>query len=238
VANVLVVVLLVAAGYLAIRNAERDPDGPSPPADESEQSERAEAREQPEPTERPNRPDRPDRPAEELLATLTVARERGGARYERSAFGDGWQLGGDGCDTRDEVLAEESRVPARLGRDGCTVVEGRWLSLYDGDTTTDPGDLQIDHVVPLAEAWASGASEWPPERRERFANDTRRTGALLAVTSSTNQSKGDQDPAEWMPPERDAWCRYANAWVTQKAAWRLTVDRAERDALREVLAAC
>lgn len=39
-------------------------------------------------------------------------------------------------------------------------------------------------------------------------------------------------------PARDAWCRYATAWVTHKARWRLTVDLAERDAFRNVLAGC
>jgi hypothetical protein len=60
----------------------------------------------------------------------------------------------------------------------------------------------------------------------------------VAVTAATNRSKSDRDPAEWMPSHRDSWCRYATAWVTQKAAWRLTVDPAEHEALVNVLATC
>jgi uncharacterized protein DUF1524 len=174
------------------------------------------------------------------LGALTVVPEEGGGSYERTAFGDGWQVDRDGCDTRDDVLAAESRVPATRGRDGCTVTRGEWLSVYDGYSTPDPGELQIDHMVPLAEAWESGASTWTAAERERYANDTdsHRPDALIAVTAATNQSKSDRDPAEWMPPNRDSWCRYATAWITQKRAWDLTIDPAERRALRNVLSSC
>jgi hypothetical protein len=72
----------------------------------------------------------------------------------------------------------------------------------------------------------------------QYANDLNRRDALIAVTAATNQSKSDRDPAEWMPPNRDAWCRFAAAWITQKATWHLTIDPAERDALRNVLTSC
>jgi hypothetical protein len=174
------------------------------------------------------------------LGALTVVPEEGGGSYERTAFGDGWLVGRDGCDTRDEVLAAESRAPATRRRDGCSVTRGDWLSVYDGYSTPDPGELEIDHMVPLAEAWASGASTWTASQRERYANDTdsHRPDALIAVTAATNQSKSDRDPAEWMPPNRDSWYRYATAWITQKRAWHLTIDPAERRALRNVLASC
>jgi len=76
------------------------------------------------------------------------------------------------------------------------------------------------------------------ELGQQYANDTRRPDALIAVTAAMNQSKSDRDPAEWLPPNRDAWCRYADAWIAQKAAWKLTIDPAERDALRNVLTSC
>ncbi|HEV7759075.1 MAG TPA: HNH endonuclease family protein [Acidimicrobiales bacterium] len=177
------------------------------------------------------------RSASDLLATLVVRDEGSRTGYEREAFGDGWAVDDHGCDTRELVLAQESKAPITRRAD-CSVVEGRWLSLYDGDTTRDPEDLQIDHMVPLAEAWESGAAAWPTERRERYANDMRRHGALIAVTSAMNQSKSDRDPAEWMPPDRGVWCRYINAWIVQKHDWHLTVDRAEVRALRNVVATC
>jgi hypothetical protein len=220
------VIGLLIAGFLAVREVSEDQPGGAGPAA---------------PTTAPAAPAAPTtapRPVDELLAGLTVTEEAGGGSYEREAFGEGWRTQRDGCDTRERVLAEESRVEPELGSDGCTVVEGEWLSLYDGRSTPDPAQLEIDHVVALAEAWESGASEWPAERRERFANDLARPNALMAVTEPTNQSKSDQDPAEWMPPSRASWCRYVGAWITQKATWGLTIDAAERDALGNVLAAC
>lgn len=177
-------------------------------------------------------------PAVELLATLAVAPEVSRDGYEREAFGGDWLVDQSGCDTRHRVLADESRVPATRGADGCTVTGGEWLSLYDGYTTPGPEELEIDHMVPLAEAWDSGANVWSPEQREQYANDMVRPDALVAVTAATNQSKSDSDPAEWMPPSRDAWCRYVEAWIAQKAAWQLTIDVGERDALTNVLATC
>jgi hypothetical protein len=178
-----------------------------------------------------------DSAAVDVLATLRVEGESDGG-YERAAFGDGWAPAGDGCDVREEVLAVESTIGVARADDGCEVTQGRWVSLYDGYSTADPGELEIDHLVPLAEAWASGARAWPEARRVAYANDTRHPDALIAVTAATNTAKRDRDPAEWMPPARDAWCRYASAWVTQKHAWRLTVDAAEKRALTNVLATC
>ena len=178
------------------------------------------------------------RRASELLAALTVKDESGGRTYERDEFGGGWAAAGDGCDVRDEVLAVESTVDVKRGSDGCTVTTGNWVSLYDGYSTPDPEELEIDHMVPLAEAWASGAEAWPDARRVAYANDTRHADALIAVTAATNQAKKDKDPAEWMPSKRDSWCRYASAWITQKYSWQLTIDSAEKTALTNVLATC
>jgi hypothetical protein len=177
-------------------------------------------------------------PAAELLDTLTVAPETGTAGYDRDRFGAGWQTGPDGCDTRDAVLATESLAPPRF--DGCTVVAGEWVSAWDGARLADPSGLDVDHLVPLAEAWASGASSWPAARRVAFANDVdpARPDALVAVTAAANRAKGDRDPAEWLPPDRAVWCRYANAWITLKAAWSLTIDADEHQALTDALATC
>jgi hypothetical protein len=97
--------------------------------------------------------------------------------------------------------------------------------------------LQIDHVVPLANAWRSGASTWTTEQRQDFANDLTRP-QLLAVTGSVNESKGDQDPAQWKPPSRDFWCMYAQDWVQVKFHYRLTITAAEKGALTDMLATC
>jgi hypothetical protein len=176
--------------------------------------------------------------AADLLDTLPVEREASEEGYVRAAFGDGWGEARNGCDVRDEVLAAESTEPVTRRRDGCSVASGNWVSLYDRYQTPDPSELEVDHLVPLAEAWVSGADEWGPARRRAFANDLRRPDALIAVTEAINQSKSDRDPAEWMPPSRAAWCRYATAWIVQKAAWELSVDRAEERALGNILNGC
>lgn len=121
---------------------------------------------------------------------------------------------------------------------GCKVVSGEWYSYYDGITLTAPGGLDIDHMVPLAEAWDSGAHSWTAQRREAYANDLDADRSLVAVTARSNRSKSDQDPADWQPPLADARCTYATDWVATKLRWQLTADDRERAALTELAAYC
>ena len=98
-------------------------------------------------------------------------------------------------------------------------------------------DVDIDHIVPLAEAWRSGASSWTQGTREDFANDTKNP-QLIAVTDNVNQAKGDKDPAAWKPPLRSYWCTYAKMWVRTKDNYDLTVQSTEKAALTEMLGTC
>ncbi|MFI5868505.1 DUF1524 domain-containing protein [Streptomyces sp. NPDC051546] len=93
---------------------------------------------------------------------------------------------------------------------------GIWVSVYDGVTITEAGKLDIDHTVPLANAWRSGAGKWTAQRRKEFANDLTRP-QLLAVSTATNRAKGDQGPEDWQPPAKTYWCMYATAWTNVKA---------------------
>ncbi|MGH2688099.1 MAG: lamin tail domain-containing protein, partial [Actinomycetota bacterium] len=172
----------------------------------------------------------------ELLDLLGLASEGPRAGYDRDLFRHWVDADADGCDTRQEVLIAVSVVPATIGA-GCDVA-GEWVSLYDGVRTTDPSTLDIDHMVPLAEAWDSGSAGWDANRRETFANDLGYAGSLIAVSASSNRSKSDQDPAEWKPPNTAAWCTYATAWATVKIAWQLSADPAEMAALRTMLSHC
>src|SRR5262249_13054688 len=140
---------------------------------------------------------------------------------------------GDCRDTRAEVLVQESRAPV-TGE--CTIETGRWFSYYDAATWTQASDVDIDHLVPLAEAWDSGARSWTPGTRERYANDLRDRRTLVAVTDNVNESKGDQDIAEWLPD--DGRCRYLREWTAVKTRWSLHVDRAEKDAMTRLAADC
>lgn len=171
-------------------------------------------------------------PALRVLNALPVGKEaRDG--YSRDLFRLWSDLDGDGCDTREQVLIDERSAGTVVG---CRVVNGTWVSAYDGVVTTDSSRFDIDHVVPLAEAWDSGAWNWSASRRERFANDTGYGGSLIAVSASSNRAKGDRDPAEWMPAR--GRCAYAKTWIAVKYRWRLAVDAAEKAALRQILANC
>ncbi|MFD6372232.1 HNH endonuclease family protein [Streptomyces roseolus] len=159
--------------------------------------------------------------------------------YTRDKFKH-WNTGldaADGCNTRAEVLlAEAVESPAVAA--GCKLSGGRWLSYYDGQEVNDPAKLDIDHMVPLAEAWDSGASAWDAKRREAYANDQDAATSLVAVTARTNRQKADQDPSTWMPPHPDVQCRYIGEWTATKLRWGLSADQAEADALKVYAEAC
>ncbi|WP_405790531.1 HNH endonuclease family protein [Streptomyces sp. NBC_01367] len=159
--------------------------------------------------------------------------------YQRTSFRH-WNAGdipADGCNTRAEVLLAEAVVYPEIGP-GCTLTGGVWWSYYDEREVTPAGALDIDHMVPLAEAWDSGASSWTAQRREAYANDQGQPASLVAVTARSNRSKADQDPAEWLPPAPDALCRYGAEWTATKLRWGLAVDEAEQDRLFDIAAGC
>ncbi len=133
------------------------------------------------------------------------------------------------------MLIRDSTSPAQIDSYGCHVVAGEWYSPYDNLTWTDPGEVQIDHVVALAEAWDSGAWAWTPGQRRAFANHTDDPRLLRAVTGAVNQAKSADDPADWMPAHSGFVCQYLADWTSIKAAWSLTMDLAEHDQIRSVV---
>ena len=158
--------------------------------------------------------------------------------YDRALYG-GWRDDDGDCqNTRQEVLIAESLVEVALDATGCRVIAGMWLDPYTGFTFTDPGDLDVDHFIPLAEAHRSGAATWDSARRRAFANNLRQPAALIAVSARANRSKRDRDPAGWLPPNEAYHCRYVEDWVAQKAAWQLSMDASERRAVSELLGDC
>jgi hypothetical protein len=171
-----------------------------------------------------------------MIADLPVASEvRTG--YNRDLFPHWVDADGDGCNTRYEVLIAESTTTPTVGS-GCSLSGGRWYSYYDGATWTAPADVDVDHFVPLAEAWDSGARNWTTAQRQAFANDLGDSRSLAAVTDNVNQSKGDQDPAEWMPSLTSVHCRYVGEWAAVKTRWGLTVDSTEKSALTSYANGC
>ncbi len=158
------------------------------------------------------------------IKSLPVAAEtRTG--YDRAKFRLWVDADHDCRDTRDEVLAAESLVRVS----GCDIQRGKWRSYYDGVVTRSSSTFDIDHLVPLAEAWDSGARRWTAATRQRYANDLGDSRTLVAVSASANRSKSDQDPAEWMP--RLGKCMYVRQWVAVKLRWSLKVNSAEKRAL-------
>ena len=171
------------------------------------------------------------------MRQLVVAAENN-AGYDRDAqFGSGWaDVDGDCQDTRHEVLIAESTVAATLSSSGCTVTAGRWTTFYDNATYTSPTQVQIDHLVPVAEAWGSGAQVWTQAQRVAFYNDLGDRLSLNAIAGPLNASKSDRGPEEWMPPANG--CDYLEAWTAVKVRWSLTVDPGEQAALIAHADAC
>jgi hypothetical protein len=143
--------------------------------------------------------------------------------YDRSLFKHWIDADKNGCNTRAEVLIQEALVAPKKGKN-CTLTGGKWMSAYDGRITAKASDLDIDHLVPLAEAWRSGAWAWTPKEREKFANDLTDKRVLNAVTASINRSKGDRDVVNWVP---SLSYEYVCNWIAIKSKYKLTVDKAE-----------
>jgi hypothetical protein len=160
--------------------------------------------------------------------------------YNRVAdFGEWIDADHDCQNTRAEVLIAESNAPvAFTTTGGCTVKQGKWVDPWSGIATVVAHDFDIDHTVPLANAWRSGAWAWSPARRIAYANDLRDVDHLVAIDASENRAKGDDGPEAWRPRNPSAWCRYALAWDHIKARWHLSATAPEWAALREMTAAC
>ena len=169
----------------------------------------------------------------DVLSSIPIELEHP-AGYSRDLFAVWSDLDGDGCDTRAEILIEESLTPAQVDPSGCAVVAGDWLSSYDGLTFTSPGDLDIDHLVALKEAWDSGAWQWSVARRIAYANDVSDPRTLSAVSSTANRQKGEKDPSNWLPDDSDV-CRFISDWVAVKARWSLSMDESESGQIRSLL---
>ena len=169
------------------------------------------------------------------LNTLKVADEvRTG--YKREQFKH-WVGTGKGCDARKSVIISEA-IKKPTVDSKCNIVGGEWLSIYDSVKVTDAKKLDVDHMVPLAEAWDSGAQAWDAKKREMYANDQLDPRHLIAVTGSSNRSKSDRDPAEWLPTNKPYTCEYLTNWVSVKVRWSLSVDKKEKDAIVAGLKPC
>lgn len=173
--------------------------------------------------------------ARKLLGTLQVAVRGTLDGYDRDTKFPHWKTMSGSCNVREEVL-KRTGVDVEVNED-CAPVSGSWRSAYDGETWRKPSDVDVDHLVPLAHAWVSGAKSWDQARREQFANDLIRP-QLLVVTDNVNQEKGDKAPDQWKPPLVSSWCGYATDWIVVKAGYGLSITVPERTALSSMLDHC
>ncbi len=179
-------------------------------------------------------------PTNSGLIPLVIAPPSHADTYNRDEdFGAFIDADHDCQDTRAEVLIRTSQAPVTFttARD-CTVKTGRWTDPWSGAVRTVAHDLQIDHTVPLANAWASGAWAWTHEQRIAYANDLIDADHLVPILASENESKSDGGPDRWRPPDATAWCRYALDWDRIKAEWHLAATSSEWSALTQMASSC
>ncbi|WP_017598118.1 HNH endonuclease family protein [Nocardiopsis lucentensis] len=170
--------------------------------------------------------------AQSQLNSLTVAPKGPQSGYDRSLFPHWADVQGN-CSARQVVLLRDGHDVVTDSR--CQPTSGSWWSSFDSTWVYDePSQISVDHMVPLSEAWKTGARYWSTSQRRDFANDVDSPQLWLA-TPSSNSSKGDDDPSEWMPPNTAVHCDYVKAWVNVKYRYDLTVTHAERSAIQSTI---
>lgn len=176
--------------------------------------------------------------AVDVLESLAVREKDKSQPYYRKQFYDSWGLTASGCNTREAIL---TRDLTDIVLKGCKVQSGTLQDPYTGQTISfmrgqDTSDaVQIDHVVALSNAWATGAFQFDPETRYAISQDPLN---LLAVDGPANQDKLDQDASDWLPPYEAFRCQYVARQISVKAKYHLWVTPAEKSAMQNVLAAC
>lgn len=177
------------------------------------------------------------------LAQLAVNDSPSMAGYDRDSFGyRAYDTDHNGCDTRNDILRRDlTALTLKDGTNGCVVLTGTLADPYSGTTiaftrgTSTSNDVQIDHVVALGDAWASGAAAWSDDERHQLGNDPLN---LLAVSGPLNTQKGDKAANAWLPPNTSYRCAYVARQVGVKLTYALTVTTSERDAMAAVLSSC
>lgn len=163
--------------------------------------------------------------------------------FEREKFGPAWaDVDRNGCDTRNDILKRDLREETfKPGTHDCIVLSGVLDDPYSGKTIKFKRGqdtsmaVQIDHLIPLSDAWQKGAQRWPAGKRKQFANDPLN---LLAVDGPLNGQKSDADAATWLPPRKGYRCAYIARQITVKAKYALWVTAAEKAAMEGVLSSC
>ncbi|GII89926.1 HNH endonuclease family protein [Sinosporangium siamense] len=177
------------------------------------------------------------------LAKLQVKGRAPMTGFDREEFGRAWaDVDGNGCDTRNDILKRDlTQETFGEGAKRCVVLSGTLDDAYSGREIEfrrgqrSSMDVQIDHVVALADAWQKGAHRWNEDKRREFANDPLN---LQAVDGPLNGQKGAADAATWLPPHKPYRCAYVARQVAVKAKYELWVTSAEKEAIERVLVKC
>lgn len=161
--------------------------------------------------------------------------------YDRALFGQRWaDEDRNGCDTRNDTLRRDLvDVAFKPGTHDCVVIAGVLHDSYTGETvpfefkSDGYQPVQVDHLIPLALAWETGADRWTDEKRRAFANDPEN----LQITTA-NQAKGDSGPGAWLPPNPGYLCTYAIRFTHLTVKYELAVTTPDRTVTRELLERC
>ncbi len=135
--------------------------------------------------------------------------------------------------TRGLVLVRDADAPVTYSPDGCTVVSGTWDDPYSAKTFVTAHDIQIDHFVPLKNAYMTGAYEWDANKRCLYANYMGNNFHLLAVNGTENMSKGDSAPSGYLPPNKQYVCQYLKQWLSVKVIWHLRLTPLEVNSIQD-----
>jgi hypothetical protein len=175
-----------------------------------------------------------------VLAKIPIKGRAPKTGYDRALFSDGWGNIGS-CDTRNYILERDLVSITWRNSPNCTVATGilndpytaKKIYFVRGVGTSNA--VQIDHVVPVSDAWQKGAQKLDSATRYSIYNDPLN---LLAVDGISNMQKSDSDAASWLPPNRKYWCPYVARQIAVKYKYHLWVTSAEHDAMARVLATC
>lgn len=181
--------------------------------------------------------------ARKKLAKLAVKGRAPKTGFDRDEFGPAWaDVDRNGCDTRNDILKRDlTNEKFKSGTHDCIVLSGTLKDPYSGKTIDfkrgqdTSMDVQIDHLIPLSDAWQKGAQRWSETKRKEFANDPLN---LMAVDGPLNNQKSDSDAATWLPPRKSYRCTYIARQVDVKAKYELWVTSAEKDAMETILSDC
>ena len=177
-------------------------------------------------------------PATTLVITVTPI-PTGIPDYDRGDWKHWVDADGDCQDARQEVLIEESLEPVTYETDReCRVATGQWWAPHLGHHLGNPSHIDVDHHVPLKNAYLSGGWRWDAATKEAYANDLTNPDHLVAISARHNRSKGARGPEEWAPPDNALWCQYAVDWAQVKQQWDLTMTAVESEIVMDMLGTC